>query len=135
MQEKIFNMLKSLEYKLWVKQHYPNAKAATGQCHQAAKAMVKEFPELRLARGFVSTPDAELTHWWCVDQEGDVIDPTRHQFPLVFWYTEISDDHPLAKYPMKKCMNCGEMYLQSEGHSYDPACDEYCFKELNESLS
>lgn len=53
-----------------------------GKCKEMSEALVKENPELRLVRGYYF--DAlwgKQGHWWCEDKDGNIIDPTKDQFP------------------------------------------------------
>lgn len=53
-----------------------------GKCREMSEALVKENPSLRLVRGHYFCPFwGEQAHWWTVDSEGKVIDPTARQFP------------------------------------------------------
>lgn len=54
-----------------------------GRCHEMALAAAKADPSLTVVRGHYWCPlwNAEEPHWWCVDDTGDIVDPTREQFP------------------------------------------------------
>lgn len=53
-----------------------------GKCKEMSEALVKADPSLRLIRGYYYCPFwGEQAHWWTVDKDGNVIDPTARQFP------------------------------------------------------
>lgn len=53
-----------------------------GRCREVTDRMVQQFPELRQVRGYYHCPIwGEREHWWCVDPNGKVVDPTFAQFP------------------------------------------------------
>jgi len=91
--------------------------------------MQLEFPELRLARGYVFDGCwGERTHWWCVTPDGEVVDPTSSQFPALLpgSYQELG---PNDRIPSGRCPNCGETV-------YDGAtfCDSSCYSAMVTSL-
>lgn len=92
-----------------------------GRCSEATLAMVKLFPELRRACGFYHCAWGPRQHWWCVDAQGNIIDPTVTQFPPGE-YQELGENDPK---PKGKCMNCGD-------YCYDDpvACSPECKQEL-----
>jgi hypothetical protein len=123
-------------YKTWIVTHYPNQASAYGNCKQAVDAMKAAFPELEIACGKVDVlgyPHPR-DHWWLRDADGDIVDPTAVQFPLIMGYAELDADAPERRYPRMKCMNCGESFLASpEDGKYAPACSEACSNELEKS--
>lgn len=53
-----------------------------GKCKEMSEALVASDPSLRIARGHYECPIwGDQEHWWCVDQSGAVVDPTKLQFP------------------------------------------------------
>lgn len=120
------------QYQKWIDEHYPTWEAALGKCMEASKKMAAAFPELKTARGFAIGPGVNYQqHWWCVDPEGNEIDPTIRQYGVPLIYEPVADDDPLAMYPQKKCMNCGEYYLQTPEHEDDPCCGKNCLTSLS----
>lgn len=96
-----------------------------GTCQETAQAMVKDFPELTRVRGFYNDVlQGERPHWWCVDLEGEIVDPTAAQFAPCGEY--LPYDESLGE-PRGQCLNCG-------GLMYDTplvvgVCSEACFEE------
>jgi hypothetical protein len=53
-----------------------------GKCKEMAEEASKNDPSLTLVRGWYDCPIwGEQPHWWCVDQDGKIVDPSRDQFP------------------------------------------------------
>jgi hypothetical protein len=47
-----------------------------------SEALVAADPSLRLVRGhYYCSSWGPQPHWWCEDKDGNVIDPTKDQFP------------------------------------------------------
>lgn len=126
-------------YELWIILNCNDKHRLLGKRHETCLEMQKEFPELRLASGFVHT-ELDLpayrsrgpwAHWWLVDAAGHVIDPTVFQYENVqpIRYDELPEDHPARHGPMKKCMNCGATFW-TEG----AVCSDKCYKEFADSL-
>jgi len=99
-------------------QNFP--KTSDGQwlkCVEFCQVMLKEFPELRLKKGCVSSYDnidnphpkypKQYPHNWLLDKDENIIDPTIKQFErigeLVYevWETE----------PTGKCSGCGQWHF------------------------
>lgn len=122
-------------YDSWILENYPTSDKAYGKCREAAQSMVKAFPELAVTNGFVY--DAlwgEREHWWCKDQEGAIVDPTRCQFPAVIEYQEVDNDHPVRKYPRERCHECGEHYYRTPelgGTMHNDTCHRRYIAHLN----
>ena len=121
------------QYQQWIETHYPTSKEAMGQCKKGCEQLKATFPELKITNGFVAIFGDYVTHWWCVTQDGTIIDPTAVQFGVVLYYDEIDDDHPERLYEKKKCMNCGEYYYQTPDlrHMHTPACEAEFTDYLN----
>src|ERR1700686_5059793 len=94
-----------------------------GKCREATNAMVKAFPELRRAAGFVYCSWGREQHFWCVTENGKIADPTRSQFAAVFEYEELDLKDPEARkrIPTGVCMDCGEDVY--EGKTF---CNKNC---------
>ncbi len=79
-----------------------------GRCAEVTQQMVEEFPELMRVRGhYYDLVWGEREHWWCVDPFGEIVDPTKDQFPTkgtgeyVLWVEGTPE-------PTGMCPNCGE---------------------------
>ena len=103
--------LQELGYNMWIKSNYPTGKEAYLQCEEATQLMVSVFPELERVRGLASVeephnlPPTKTPHWWCVTEEGTIVDPTAHQYPTSILSYEEADESKGP--PTGKCPNCG----------------------------
>jgi hypothetical protein len=131
------------KYKEWIDKNYPTYQSALAQCVKACKDMVIVFPELKTTNGFAHFIHCEpRAHWWCKDPEGNIVDPTAHQFPKylgspIMDYEEIDDNHPARMYAQAKCMNCGEYYYETpelRGVLHNKRCENEFINYLNGSL-
>jgi hypothetical protein len=54
-----------------------------GKCKEMCEALIQENPELSMVRGWYYEPewDRKEPHWWCVDAEGNIHDPSVKQYP------------------------------------------------------
>ncbi len=52
-----------------------------GKCKEFCEELIKNDPSLTLVRGHYDCWSWGMqAHWWCVDKEGKIIDPTVDQF-------------------------------------------------------
>jgi hypothetical protein len=99
------------EYLRWRMEHYPTPESACGACREATLAMVRAFPKLRRVKGHALTCDGWRPHWWCVTANGEVVDPTAHQWPFgAASYQEVDNEEPIGE-----CIECGEYCFESKG--------------------
>ena len=80
-------------YVAWISE---NVSDPYGNCLKYCVAMQKVFPELRRVYGmYYCMTWGEREHFWCVDADNNVIDPTSAQFPSrgigVYKMTRFSD--------------------------------------------
>ena len=113
------------KYSSWINSWTSQYKGVVrGRCRPVSEAMVNDFPELKLSRGFVMTRGGvEFEHWWCVTPDGDVVDPTVSQFDPyhgVLDYSEY-DISVHGKEPCGRCINCGD-YCYDNSYACGPAC-------------
>jgi len=90
--------------------------------------MQKIFNELTAVRGHYYCPVwGKREHWWLVDKDNEIIDPTAMQFPSkgLGIYEPFKEG---SAEPTGICMNCGEYCY--EGRS--SACSEVCDAEIKE---
>ena len=54
-----------------------------GKCKEMSEALIEQNPKLKLIRGHYHYLNGGHIdqHWWCVDEDGKIIDPTCRQFP------------------------------------------------------
>lgn len=92
----------------WIDEHYPTQESAYGKCAEATEAMMAAFPgQLRRVRGWVEDLGwGRRAHWWCVNAEGEIVDPTRRQFTFLHMY-EPHDESTGDPPEPRVCMNCG----------------------------
>lgn len=110
------------KYQAWVVE---NVTETFGKCKEITHAMVKAFPKLTRVRGFYMCADwGKRAHWWLVDAEGKVVDPTADQFPSQ-GTSEYAQWIEGSEEPTDKCMNCG-------GYTYGAkrACSVTCAEAL-----
>lgn len=118
------------KYKEWINSYvasrprYANTgePSLRGMCVEATSEMVAAFPELTRVRGFVR-PGGQ--HWWCVDPNGNIVDPTVLQFPRPPREYEPFDESKADQLPTGKCPNCGDhLFYKAQ------VCDEECARSL-----
>jgi len=103
--------------------------------------MIMAWPELRRVRGFVSYETSDpmiygfnIQHWWCETRTGQVIDPTRSQFPCELHQLRY-DEFSTAKHgpePIGKCMDCGGYVYDNDHHGF---CSDKCRRATEAYLS
>jgi hypothetical protein len=97
-----------------------------GTCREVTKQMAKEFPELRRVRGhYYCWVWGEQAHWWLMDLDNRLLDPTADQFPSKGQgrYEEWEGPEPTGK-----CLECGEYCYNGE------QVHEHCQDEFVRSL-
>lgn len=125
------------KYKEWISSYVKSVDGFTrGKCGHATAAMKLEFPELSIVKGFAHCEWGADQHFWCIDPEGYIIDPTASQFgPLgPFEYEELDLENPsdIARIPVGKCMECGERTFKSSYAS--EMCSKDCADAFDASL-
>lgn len=85
------------------------------RCAYFCKCFIKWFPHLHLVAGHFN----EFTeHWWLVDTDGTIVDPTAEQFG-----NAIGEYEPITSgkyaFAVGKCPNCGEYMYSNEPDAYD----------------
>lgn len=100
-----------------------------GKCKEMCEALVADDPSLKMVRGHYYEPTwgREEPHWWCVNAEGVIIDPTKLQFPsggIIDCYTEFDGTFD--------CEECGKNFPEAElvaAGNY-PVCSNTCALKL-----
>lgn len=94
---KVSDNFPKINYDSWIKAWRKEKPRAHGMCYYAARMMNEVFPELKLVRGkviaqdfsYLKTPKSgpiESSHWWCIDPNGNIQDPTADQFVNIILY-------------------------------------------------
>lgn len=116
-------------HRKWIAdQGYNNPEKAHGACYKAVADMVDHFfTELEAVRGVVRYESKGcqngkvVEHAWCVDDDGEIADPTASQYSLVrvIAYEQVNHREPLIL-----CPNCGERFVATDNH--DTLCSDSC---------
>jgi hypothetical protein len=109
--------MKSL-HTAWIAANVPNP---YGTCQEVTEAMQAAFPELTRVRGhYFCWAWGERAHWWLIDADGQVVDPTAAQFPSrgLGHYEPWIEGTPE---PTGNCANCGGPCFNG-----DTCCSESC---------
>lgn len=110
-------------YRKWIDLYYPSQQVAYNVCAAATIEMVADFPELRRVRGHYHSQlyTEPRPHWWCVDLDGEIVDPTARQFVDggCGRYVEYTGEEPIGR-----CLNCGGPVMPSCGYTH--VCSENC---------
>jgi hypothetical protein len=99
-----------------------------GKCREACEAIKQEDHTLTLVRGTYYCPiwGSNEEHWWCVDKDGKIVDPTAEQFPSkgLGFYT------PFDGYV--ECAQCGKKIQEEKAEMAGrfPVCDGRCYGRL-----
>lgn len=105
---------KNLKYGQWIIDKIASSTAGPfNMCSEWTKEMATAFPELKRVRGhaYLSPPFGERPHWWLVEENGDIVDPTYLQWydpyytgAIVLDYLPWDETQPE---PTGLCPNCG----------------------------
>lgn len=106
------------KYAEWIEKNVTDIR---GTCRDVTLQMAGDFPELTRVRGHYFCPVwGERAHWWLVTSGGEVVDPTKEQFPSkgIGHYEPWDESQPE---PTGMCPECGE-------HCYDfnTFCSDAC---------
>ena len=99
------------KYLKWIQNNVENT---YGECKNYSEKMLIQFPELKLIRGhYLCGVWGEREHWWLMDEDNNIIDPTAAQFPTkghcVYRPWDESCEEPIGK-----CINCGGYVFSGE---------------------
>lgn len=97
-----------------------------GKCHAMASDLCAVDVRLRLVRGhYYCNRWGKQAHWWCVDQNGNIVDPTREQFPSLGFGRYEEYDGTIV------CDQCGKRQPESEsiigGNGHYTFCSGECY--------
>lgn len=99
-----------------------------GKCKEMSEDLIKERPELTLVRGHYHSLNGGYVdqHWWTKDKEGNIVDPTKKQFPCKGMgdYVEFNG--------IISCEECGKEVKEEEASFAGrfPVCSSKCHSEL-----
>lgn len=116
-----------LKYIDWISVNVVNS---YGTCKKYCAKMKKEFPELQIKKGFYIEPNwggrtslkGIKEHFWLVDINNKIVDPTKAQYPSNGYgeYIELTN---LKIKPTGKCLYCGDYTF-----NHDTFCCTKCAK-------
>jgi len=128
-----------MKYDQWIEENGPKTSdEAMGKCKKYVDEMKKQFPELEIQAGFYfDAVWGDRQHWWLKTPDGEIVDPTVHQFPAKsgknpILYSFIPEDER----PIGRCANCGELCYPGapSGMLCSRRCEiEYC-AYINDSI-
>ena len=114
------------KYRVWIAN---NIVQSLGLCKVHCESMMLVFPELKIIRGhYFCALWGEREHWWLLDEDEIIVDPTAMQFPskgegvYIPWIEG-------EKEPTGRCLNCGE-YVYDDDNVH-----EACYEEMVSSLN
>jgi len=100
-----------------------------GRCKELCEALIKENPDLEIVRGYYHEPiwNTKEQHFWCKDKSGNIIDPTRKQFPsggMPEYYEEFNG--------VIECSECGKRIKEEDADMAGnyPVCSQLCAYKL-----
>jgi len=108
---------KAVMYQAWIdKNTAAKPGKARGTCRPKAEAMAKKFPELSV----VGHSYWGTGHAWCVNDVGEIVDPTAQQFGDCGYDSYHTPTLKMEDFPTHKCMWCGDdVYPDTPGaHAY-----------------
>ena len=116
------------KYIAWINKNCKEYNEVVGKCIERTNEMIVEFPELKIVKGFACRVNGngevskKYLHQWLVNENGEIIDPTKGQYDAIcFFYEEIQDDDPK---PKGKCINCGNWVYDNSF-----TCSDKCSEE------
>jgi len=99
-----------------------------GNCKEMAQQLADK-EGYTLVRGYYYEPfwDRKEQHWWCIDKEGNIHDPSKKQFPsngIKEFYTEFDGT--------VECEQCGKVIKEEEVvmQGRFPTCSYRCAGKL-----
>lgn len=80
-----------------------------GKCKEVSEQLVAADPTLTLVRGHYHCPAwGEQPHWWAKRDNGEIVDPTKDQFPSKGNGTYVEFDGNIP------CSNCGKQITEED---------------------
>lgn len=97
-----------------------------GKCAEITLQVQRQTPDLKRVRGHYDCPIwGKREHWWLINSTGEIIDPTKEQFPSkgIGEYIPWTEGNPE---PTGKCLECGK-YTFNMQHFCSKCCnDNFC---------
>lgn len=97
----------------------------SGRCRDEALKLAREDRSLTIVRGWaIPVGHAMVQHWWLIDCDGNIVDPTVDQFPLKPLYSPECVGVPVER-PQRVhlCPNCGGEHFGEYDYT---VCSERC---------
>jgi hypothetical protein len=109
------------------KKKLTNYQKYRGKCQNLCDKLLKEDPTLTLVRGHYICPQwGPQAHWWCIDTEGNIVDPSVKQFP-----TEGVGATYVEYDGMVECSECKKKLKEEdaliEGNGNHAFCNSTCY--------
>lgn len=104
------------------------------KCQSFTVKFVEKFPHLQRVAGFYGNPDVDVEnmqateHFWCVDTDGSIVDPTAEQFRPGGSYTVFDPD--VHRIQIGRCMECGDYIYGLRKEGPKSACSADCLERL-----
>lgn len=117
------------KYQDWITLNYLTSQKARRACEEATLSMESAFPELIRVRGLAvveepyGLPPTRTPHWWLKTEDGEIVDPTAHQYPTRILSYEEADER--LGPPTGRCSNCGKLCYKSNYFCSDECSEEY----------
>jgi hypothetical protein len=120
------------KYTAWIASYVERQQGfVLGACRRASDEIRAEFPELCEVRGHVFCVWGKRGHVWCIDPDGNIVDPTRVQFPGPIEYEPWKPGDVVC---VGRCMNCGDEIWSSvpdlETVQTERVCSDACDDDL-----
>jgi hypothetical protein len=123
-----------MNYQEWIDKNIDEADMY-GNCKEITMEMNKVFPELKLVRGhYYCLSWGEREHWWLVDKDNNIIDPTAKQFPSKGRGEYIEWDKNQEE-PIGICLNCGNHVYKDTYFGSSQICSKNCEISFISSLT
>lgn len=109
------------------------------ECSNFTKKFVQRFPHLKRVAGFYCVEDdlnaVEMLpgteHWWCVDVDGTIVDPTAEQFSQPGPYVPLDEKVHFVR--VGRCHNCGIDIYGLLSEAPQSVCSDECRDALTEA--
>lgn len=111
-----------MSYEEYIKAYRARTNFVFGKCQEASKEMKEAFPELTIVRGHITDAYWGVRgHWWLIDLDGNIVDPTASQFPALLEYIAWKPGDPIL---VGACMECGNSRYRKVANLDEP--DSFC---------